>query len=107
MKVVPSYKFQWDRQIKNATVYGWDNEFGDKLIDVKQHRASSMLVSNGEFLAFVQDRGYEKVQFWDEEGKAWLKSIKPKMPLFWAYNNGNYTLRTMSKIMPLPIDWPA
>ncbi len=35
MKVVPTYRFQWDRQIKNATVYGWDNEFGDKLIDVQ------------------------------------------------------------------------
>ena len=25
MKEVPSYKADWDRQITNATVYGWDN----------------------------------------------------------------------------------
>lgn len=47
LKVVPSYKFKWDRQRKNARIYGWDNEFGEKFIDVKSFRASSMLVSNG------------------------------------------------------------
>jgi len=25
MKLVPSFKQQWDRQIKNAETYGWDN----------------------------------------------------------------------------------
>jgi hypothetical protein len=29
------------------------------------------------------------------------------MPLFWSKNNGDYTLRTMLKIIPLPLDWPA
>lgn len=29
------------------------------------------------------------------------------MPLFWSFNNGTYTLRTMNKIMPLPMDWPV
>lgn len=60
MKVVPSYKSKWDRQVKNSTVYGWDNEFGDKIIDVQAHKASSMMVSNGEFLEFVEDKGYNR-----------------------------------------------
>lgn len=29
------------------------------------------------------------------------------MPLFWGQSNGKYTLRTMSKVMPLPMDWPV
>lgn len=86
MKVVPSLKFKWDRQIENATVYGWDNEFGEKLINTKAYKSSSMLVSNGEYLEFVEDKGYERIELWDEEGRAWLKSVKPKMPLFWAKN---------------------
>ena len=53
------------------------------------------------------DNGYSKAEFWDEEGRAWLRSIKPKMPLFWGFENGKWTLRTMSKIMPLPVDWPV
>lgn len=58
MKTVPSYKFEWDRQIKTARVYGWDNQFGEKTIDTKAYKSSTMLVSNGEYLEFVQDKGY-------------------------------------------------
>lgn len=65
MAKVPTYQAHWDRQIKNANVYGWDNEFGNKLIDVKSYRASKFLVSNGQFMEFVQDKGYQKMQFWD------------------------------------------
>lgn len=63
---MPSYKFKWDRQRKNANMYGWDNEFGEKFIDVKAFKASSMLVSNGEYLEFVKDNGYNVMEFWDE-----------------------------------------
>ena len=107
MRQVPSYKSEWDRQIKTATIYGWDNQFGEKTINTEAYSCSTMLVSNGEYFEFVQDKGYERPQLWDEEGKAWLKSTRVKMPLFWAQKNGNYTLRTMSKIMPLPVDWPV
>lgn len=66
-----------------------------------------MLVSNGEFLEFVEDNGYGRPELWDEEGQAWLKSMKPKIPLFWGKDENGYTLRTMRKIMTLPMDWPA
>lgn len=46
-------------------MYGWDNEFGEKFIDVKAFKASSMLVSNGEYLEFVKDNGYNVMEFWD------------------------------------------
>ena len=42
-----------------------------------------MLVSNGEFMKFVLDGGYQKIDCWDREGQAWLKSVKAKHPLFW------------------------
>ncbi len=33
--------------------------------------------------------------------------MKPKIPLFWGKDENGYTLRTMRKIMTLPMDWPA
>jgi formylglycine-generating enzyme required for sulfatase activity len=42
-----------------------------------------MLVSNGEYLQFVQEGGYQNPSWWTEEGQRWLSSIKPAMPLFW------------------------
>jgi formylglycine-generating enzyme required for sulfatase activity len=42
-----------------------------------------MLVSNGEYLPFVEEGGYSNPEWWTEEGKRWIASIKPSMPLFW------------------------
>ena len=80
---VKAWKDTWNRSIKDAKTYGWDNEFGEKQFNVKGFKASEMLVSNGEYLKFVQDGAYQNMEWWTEEGQRWIKSIKPKMPLFW------------------------
>ncbi|MFB0975907.1 MAG: DinB family protein, partial [Tolumonas sp.] len=35
--------------------YGWDNEYGQRYIQLESFQASKYLVSNAEYLAFVQD----------------------------------------------------
>ncbi|HCE52349.1 MAG TPA: SAM-dependent methyltransferase, partial [Shewanella baltica] len=52
--------------------YGWDNEYGHKIFNVADFKASKFLVSNQEYLAFVEAGGYRSPQFWNEEGQAWL-----------------------------------
>ena len=55
---VQAWKGGWSRSITEAKTYGWDNEFGEKQFNVKAFKASEMLVSNGEYLKFVQDGAY-------------------------------------------------
>ncbi|NTS76557.1 5-histidylcysteine sulfoxide synthase [Catenovulum sp. SM1970] len=90
----------------NAT-YGWDNEYGQKSMDVADFEASQYLVSNQEFLSFVEAGGYQKPQYWTEEGQAWLKSQQPNMPRFWSKRNGQYWQRNLTSEMPLPLNWPV
>ena len=45
----------------NGRVYGWDNEYGFKSTVVSDFRASKYLVSNAEYLEFVEDGGYSDV----------------------------------------------
>ena len=66
-----------------------------------------MLVSNGEFLKFVEAGGYSHPEWWTEEGRRWLASIKPQMPVFWRKQGGTYKLRTLFQEMEMPWDWPA
>jgi formylglycine-generating enzyme required for sulfatase activity len=66
-----------------------------------------MLVSNGEYLAFVEDGGYKKPQYWSNEGQRWLESIKPTAPLFWKLAGANYKLRTLYELIDMPWDWPV
>ena len=44
----------------NDPYYGWDNEYGTHQAEVDSFEASTFLCSNGEFLGFIKDEGYQK-----------------------------------------------
>ncbi len=52
----------------------FDNEKWAHPVEVKPFRIARAPVTNGEFLAFVEDSGYQKSQFWSNEGWRWLQS---------------------------------
>ena len=64
----------------NSPLYGWDNEFGQHQYDVWDFSASRYLVSNHEFLKFVEDKGYSKSEFWTDEGRRWVGFSKAEHP---------------------------
>jgi 5-histidylcysteine sulfoxide synthase/putative 4-mercaptohistidine N1-methyltranferase len=92
---------------KDHPLYGWDNEFGRHTSDIWDFSASRFLVSNQEYLAFVEDGGYEKKAFWTAEGWKWVGYSKARHPLFWVPSDGGYRFRTMTQIITMPWDWPA
>ena len=92
---------------KDHALYGWDNEYGSAAVDVPSFRASRFLVSNGEFLEFIEDGGYAEEGWWDAEGLAWRNYHKAEMPEFWRGAPGAYRLRSMTEEFPLPMNWPA
>ena len=59
---VPAGKVALGREISSA-IYGWDNEYGRHEAEVPAFEASRMLVSNREFLAFVEDGGYAQPEY--------------------------------------------
>ena len=92
---------------KDHALYGWDNEFGRHEFEVWDFSASQYLVSNQEYLAFVNDRGYERREFWTEEGWKWATFAQARYPLFWVKTESGFKFRTMAQIIDLPWDWPV
>ncbi|MDQ1325977.1 MAG: hypothetical protein QG564_1101 [Campylobacterota bacterium] len=92
---------------QDAKLYGWDNEYGEHQIRVPSFKASKFLVSNGEFLEFVQDNGYDQEKYWSQEGAQWKEYVGVKFPRFWRKTLGGYRLRTLTKEIELPLGWPA
>lgn len=92
---------------KSHHLYGWDNEYGMYSQDVEAFGVSKYLVSNAEFMEFVQSGGYEKKEFWDEEGERFLELTGAKHPTFWHEENGIYKYRTISSIIDMPQNWPV
>ena len=76
----------------------------DELVD--EFRASQYLVSNQEFLAFVEAGGYQEDRLWSEEGCAWRQFAKARHPTFWRWQNG-WHLRLMTEEVEMPWDWPV
>ena len=87
--------------------YGWDNEYGEHSAEVEAFKAGRYLVSNQEYLAFVEDGGYENPEYWDEEGNAWREFTPDKHPTFWVKRDDKWWLRTMTEEITMPWNWPA
>lgn len=92
---------------KEDDLYGWDNEYGMAHFIVDDFKASKYLVSNGEFLEFVEDGGYQNDVFWDDEGLRWRNYTKVTHPTFWILEDKKYFLRTLQNIIPLPLNFPV
>jgi len=92
---------------RDHQLYGWDNEYGQLVADIPGFQASKSLVSNREFLPFVEDGAYENEAFWDEEGWGWRRFRKAEHPFFWRRDGAGWRLRTMVEEIELPWSWPV
>ncbi|HLW09380.1 MAG TPA: 5-histidylcysteine sulfoxide synthase [Fermentimonas sp.] len=88
-------------------LYGWDNEYGNYEEEVSDFEAAKYLTSNVEFLEFIEDNGYNREEFWTEEGWSWRNFKQAQMPLFWRKDERGYRLRLVAEEIEMPWSWPV
>jgi 5-histidylcysteine sulfoxide synthase/putative 4-mercaptohistidine N1-methyltranferase len=104
---VPGGRVRLGKEASDAT-YGWDNEYGQREVMLAPFQASRMLVSNAEFLDFVQAGGYLDSRWWSEEGWGWRQFTQALQPCFWVGGpDAELRLRLMCEEVPMPWDWPV
>nr|WP_283777691.1 5-histidylcysteine sulfoxide synthase [Sansalvadorimonas sp. 2012CJ34-2] len=91
----------------DSSLYGWDNEYGCYELKVAPFKASQYLVSNGEFLEFIQAGGYDTERWWSDEGWAWATFTKVRHPEFWVPEGDSWRYRTMVEEIDMPWNWPV
>ncbi|MDD3321159.1 MAG: 5-histidylcysteine sulfoxide synthase [Paludibacter sp.] len=106
MLTVPGKKMELGKNADHH-FYGWDNEYGHYTEDLKDFKASKYLISNKEFLSFVEEGGYKTEKYWTEEGWNWCSFKQAQMPLFWRKNGIEYSLRLVAEEIPMPWNWPV
>lgn len=92
---------------KSNELYGWDLEYGYSKSDVASFKASKYLVSNRQFLEFVEAGGYQAEQYWTSEGWDWVQYQDAKHPVFWQKSDDGYRYRAMLDVIDMPWNWPA
>lgn len=104
---VPATTIRLGKKISDRS-YGWDNEYGCDEQQVEQFKVAKTLVTNQEFLEFVEAGGYQEESYWCEEGQQWLAYTLARHPKFWRLSlDGKYVQRNLFSEMPLPMNWPV
>lgn len=103
---IPAGKVVIGKQ-RDDPYYGWDNEYGAHEAGLPAFQAGKYLVSNGEFLTFVEANGYQDDTLWEEEGRAWKDFAGAHHPTFWVKSSEGWKLRLLTGEVPMPWDWPV
>ena len=74
----------------------FDNELNRHKVYLNDFAISNRLVTNSEYLEFMNQGGYETPFLWHDEGWAWAKNLEIKAPLYWEKRNLGWTYYTLN-----------
>lgn len=92
---------------RDSPAFGWDNEFDEHTVQVPEFTIDRYKVTNGEFLRFLEDGGYQDRTLWTPADWEWRTAQDISHPAFWVRSGDSWSYRSMFDEIPLPPDWPA
>ncbi len=87
--------------------FAFDNEGPPHNVYLNAYQIASRLVSNGEFLKFVEDGGYNRPEFWLSDGWAACRQNHWSAPLYWEFEADRWSLFTLHGMRPLDLAEPV
>lgn len=81
--------------------FHFDNEKGRHKVFLHDFEISKNLVTNGEFLEFMKDGGYENFKYWLDEAWNWVSENEIKSPLYWQKIAGKWHSYTLEGLKPI------
>lgn len=91
----------------SGTGFCFDNEQAPHQVLLQDFKIADRLVTNKEYITFMQDGGYSDFRHWLDEGFALVKSQHLEAPLYWVQQDGNWFRYTLHGLQPLHPDAPV
>ncbi len=88
-------------------MFSFDNEHPRHRVFLEEYSLRKQLVSNGEFLQFMNEGGYEDFRHWHADGRAWVLENEISSPLYWIKQNGMWSHYTLNGLSPLNLQAPV
>lgn len=86
----------------------YDNERPAHVVDLPAYRIDRCPVTNGDYLAFIEDAGYRRRDLWCEAGRAWLEESGASCPGQWVPDPaGGWSERSLGQLAPLSLESPV
>ncbi|MDP9253461.1 MAG: ergothioneine biosynthesis protein EgtB [Verrucomicrobiota bacterium] len=87
--------------------FSYDNEGPQHRALVSACSLGSRLVTNGEYLAFIQASAYQRSEFWLSLGWTVVNEQRWQAPLYWVQQNGQWWNFTLSGFRPIDESEPV
>ncbi len=88
--------------------FAFDNEGPRHKLWLEPFRLASRPVTCGEYLAFIEDGGYRRAEFWLSDGWAAVQGQGWQAPLYWEKGaDGEWSVFTLAGLLPLDPDEPV
>ena len=81
--------------------FHYDNEGPRHNVYLQDYAISRNLVTNGEYIEFVENGGYAQHTYWLDEAWAWVNENKLDAPLYWKNIDGQWFQFTLGGLRPI------
>jgi ergothioneine biosynthesis protein EgtB len=85
----------------------FDNELNRHKVYLNLYEISPNLVTNAEYLEFIDSGGYHDFRHWHAEGWDWANTHKVEAPLYWHLIDGEWHNYTYHGLQPLGLKDPV
>ncbi len=85
---------------RSQSDFAFDNEKPAHQVFLQDYAIDRALVSNGDFLEFIRDGGYQNFRWWFSEGWEVVHREQWRAPLYWEQQDGKWMIRDFSGLHP-------
>jgi gamma-glutamyl hercynylcysteine S-oxide synthase len=106
MLLVPEGTFEMGTESPlGGTGFSYDNERPRYERHVAAFYIDPTPVTNGDFMAFIADDGYERPELWSEGGRRWLEKGR-RLPRYWSREGDELVMRSFDRVERVDPDRP-
>jgi len=87
-----------------GTDFCFDNELGRHKVYLHDFSISTALVTNADYLQFINEGGYRNFEHWHAEGWDWVKTNQITSPMYWHLVDDTWYNYTFAGLTPLDLN---
>ncbi|AHM62290.1 hypothetical protein D770_20205 [Flammeovirgaceae bacterium 311] len=107
MRMLPIEEGVYEIGWQHPKRFCFDNELGRHKVYLQAYTIANRLVTNREYLEFMEAGGYGYFRHWLSEAWEWVKQEKVQSPYHWHQVEGEWHRFTMHGLEPINLDEPV
>ena len=82
----------------------FDNEKWAHEVEIQPFSIAKAAVSNADYLKFVEADGYNKKEYWDNEGWIWREKLRLNQAVYWRQGEHGWEIQQFDRWIPMPMN---